>query len=150
MEKQKEQIDYLKLAEEIARKYHKGQKRLDGSDYITHLQGVVKLIREGMTGLKIVAWLHDILEDTPMTKEKLLDFGFDKGLIKSVVILTRKEDEDYLDYVLRCYKDEIAIEVKIADLTNNLSTIRKGSLKDKYRLTRFILMQKRGLNSSHA
>jgi len=133
------ETDYLKLAEETARKYHKGQKRLGGSDYIIHLQGVVKLIRKDMIGLKIVAWLHDILEDTPMTKEKLLKLGFDKGLIKSVVIITREEDENYLDYILRCSKDEIAKEVKIADLTNNLSNLKRGSLKDKYLLAHYIL-----------
>lgn len=135
----KKEIDYLKLAEETAREYHKGQKRLDGSDYIIHLQEVANLFDESLRGLKIVAWLHDILEDTPMTKEKLLKLGFDSGLIKSVVIITKEKDENYLDYILSCSKDEIAKKVKIADLTHNLSNLKKGSLRDKYLLALYML-----------
>jgi len=135
----KKEIDYLKLAEEISKEYHKGQKRLDGSDYFLHLQGVADLMPEEAIGLKIVAWLHDILEDTPMIKEKLLKLGFDEGLIKSVVVITREKGGNYLNYILRCSKDEIAREVKIADLTHNLSNLKKGSLRDKYLLSLYIL-----------
>jgi (p)ppGpp synthase/HD superfamily hydrolase len=134
--------DYLKLAEELAKEYHNGQKRLDGSEYISHLKGVVDLIKEDKKGIKIVAWLQDILEDTSMTKEKLLELGFDKGLVNSIVSITR-QDENYLDYILRCSNDEIAKEVKIADLTNNLSNLKRGSLRDKYLLAHYILTNTR-------
>ena len=135
----KKEIDYLKLAEETSKEYHEGQKRFDGSDYFLHLQGVADLMPEEAIGLKIVAWLHDILEDTSMTEKKLIEIGFDKELIKSVVIITREKDGNYLDYILRCSKDEIVREVKIADLTHNLSNLKKGSLRDKYLLALYIL-----------
>jgi len=34
---------------------------------------------------------------------------------------------------------EFATAIKIADLTHNMCDLREGSLKDKYRLTKYIL-----------
>jgi (p)ppGpp synthase/HD superfamily hydrolase len=129
----------IEFAESLAKEYHKGQKRFDGSDYITHLQGVVNLVDKKHNGIVIVAWLHDILEDTPMTADKLAELGIRKDLIDSIVAITKKEDETYLDYILRCSKNLFAKEVKIADLKHNLSNLKKGSMRDKYILALYIL-----------
>jgi len=37
-------MDILKKAEELARKYHNGQERWDGTKYIKHIEAVVNLV----------------------------------------------------------------------------------------------------------
>ena len=131
----------LELAEKIARKYHKGQKRLDGSEFIKHPEAVVKMVTDENYGysIQIVAWLHDILEDTNMTEDKLLELGINPFVIQSIVAISKREDERYLDYILRCSNDDDAKAVKKADLRHNISTLKKGSLKDKYQLALYLL-----------
>ncbi|MDP2750816.1 MAG: GTP pyrophosphokinase [Nanoarchaeota archaeon] len=132
--------EILKKAEQIAREAHKGQKRRDGKDYITHPEAVAKLVYG--EELKIVAWLHDVIEDTNTTPEDLQKAGIPHHLIHSVQCLSRKKDENYCDFIIRCSKDKIASLVKIADLKHNISDLQEGSMKDKYRLALHILKEK--------
>lgn len=131
--------DKLALAESIAREYHKGQKRFDGTDYITHLQGVVEILKKkGYSNeVLIVGWLHDILEDTKIGEKKLTEL-FGEEIFRLVNILTRG-DENYLLYVLRCSSTQRTKTVKLADLEHNLSNLKKGSLRDKYILAKYVM-----------
>jgi len=74
---------------------------------------------------KIVALLHDIVEDTNMTIAKLIERGFPRFVCDAVDAMTHREDEDYFDYVRRAIKNPIAKEVKIADLKENMGSIVK-------------------------
>lgn len=132
--------DMLKKAEKISREAHKGQTRWGGEPYITHPEAVANSDSlKNYFGCQIVAWLHDVLEDTDVKVQDLIDAGFDKGLIGAIVNLTRLGKESYLDYILRVKRDEIARKVKIEDLKHNLSDLKKGSMKDKYILALYIL-----------
>jgi len=53
--------------------------------------------------------------------------------------LTKIEGENYLDFILRAKGNEIARQVKIADIEDNMMSLKEGSLKDKYRLARYVL-----------
>ena len=136
MEKNKEMN--FKEALELATKYHKGQKRWGGEEYITHPIAVADRFEH--EDYKIVAILHDILEDTKMTVFELIDtHNLNSFLCLSVVAITKRKGQNYLDYTLQVKLSEIATAVKIEDLKHNLSDLKDGSMKDKYILALYIL-----------
>ena len=101
--------------------HHAGQKDLAGKPYAEHVfrvAGKVELPQE-----KVVALLHDILEDTDVTEE-LLRRLFPEEIADAVKLLTRYEDESYSTYISRVADHPIARRVKIADLKDNLDPTR--------------------------
>jgi (p)ppGpp synthase/HD superfamily hydrolase len=120
----------LFLAELFAIEKHRGQKRLDGQDYITHPILVSNSLID--TQSKIVGMLHDTLEDTNTTLLELTNI-FGKHIAECVHLLTKSEYESYSNYINRIVKsdNELVKNVKIADLINNLSTIDNIPDKDK-------------------
>ena len=131
MTQNKEIMKILKIAEQIAREAHKGQKRpIGGKDYITHPEEMAYSL--GDNELKIVAWLHDVLEDSNLEFKDLIEKGIPYHLAQSVDSLTRQKDQNYKDYILQVKEDEIASKVKRADLIHNLCDLKNGNLRDKY------------------
>ena len=128
----------LKIAEQIAREAHKGQKRWDGKPYITHPEAVAKKFKDRI-GVQVVAWLHDVLEDSDLTFKDLLDKGIPRYLAKTVDLLTRKRDQNYKEYLLGIKECEIATKVKIADIMHNLINLNNGNMRDKYILSLYVL-----------
>lgn len=133
--------DCLEKSKKIAEKAHSGQIRKLGQDkgkpYIIHPQRVASKFDNHV--LASIAFLHDILEDTEITEEDLKQEGIPFYVINAVKTLTRKYDESYLDFILRTKKDILTVQVKIADIEDNLSSLQDGSLKDKYLLALYIL-----------
>jgi len=128
----------IKRAEQIAREAHKGQTRWDKTPYIKHPMRVAKSLNGD--DCKVVAWLHDVLEDTPRTAQDLVNKGVPVRLVNSVKNLTRVDEENYYDFIMRIGKDSLAARVKIADIEDNLNdNLKEGTLKDKYMLARYIL-----------
>jgi len=128
----------IKIAEKIAREVHKGQKRTIGrkEDYIEHPKRVASHFSTQES--KIVAWLHDVLEDSNLTGYDLEDKGIYMGLVKIVYILT-KRDESYLNYILRIKENKFATKIKIADIRDNLEKLPEGNLREKYLMALYIL-----------
>lgn len=123
---------------ELATKMHKGQlRKYSGDEYITHPVAVANRFND--ESHKIVAILHDTIEDTRLTIDQLIEYGFNSKIIKSIDILTKKENEDYLDYILLVKSDDIARRVKVEDIKHNLSDLKDGCLKSKYNLALYIL-----------
>ena len=119
-----------KDALQVARKAHKGQVRVVGSDegksyYKTHILRVVKSLplRSAPAGA-----LHDVVEDTDVTLQDLRDMGlFSDHTLEAVDLLTRPEDVKYDDYINRIVTAEglganIARDVKVMDLMDNSLT----------------------------
>lgn len=81
----------------------------------------------------IVALLHDVIEDTKCTLQDLKDKGLSKYLISYIEEITRKEDEEYLDYI-KSIGSSVAILVKRADIKDHLllTETLTDKLKDKY------------------
>tara|TARA_S200002703_G_C3783460_1_gene241500 strand:+ start:353 stop:769 length:417 start_codon:yes stop_codon:yes gene_type:complete len=130
------------LATKIATDAHQGQTRWDKkTPYISHPAAIARaLIQQGYgEDYVVVAWLHDVLEDTDVTDEQLLDVGIPERLVDSVRTISKKDNQKYLDYILDVQADEIARVVKIADITHNLSDLRAGSMRQKYELAIHIL-----------
>ncbi|MDT3388221.1 MAG: GTP pyrophosphokinase [Bacteroidota bacterium] len=114
--------ELLEKALTIATKAHEGQKDRGGNDYIGHPNRVSE--RCQTDDERIVALLHDTIEDTKITAEYLLDQGFPERIVDAIVALSRREDEAYESYVDRAAANPIAKEVKKADLCDNMDVSR--------------------------
>lgn len=104
-------------------KVHEGMTDKGGHPYILHPLKVA----EGVEGdeLKIVALLHDVLEDSDMTEQELRREGFPENVVEAVSVLThRDEDGDYFTYIENVKKNPMATAVKISDLQHNLDLSR--------------------------
>lgn len=69
---------------------------------------------------KTCALLHDLIEDTDTTYEEI-KYVFWKEIADIVEILTHRKWESYLDYIARVKENDIAVQVKIADICDNLA-----------------------------
>lgn len=122
----------------FATEKHKDQRRLDGQFYITHPVIVANNVTDPKA--KIVALLHDTLEDTNTTFDELYhEFG--SQITHAVALLSKHEIMPYKTYInnIKISNDPLAIAVKIADLKHNLSTIdnvpdlkKRESLRKRY------------------
>ncbi|MBU5351118.1 HD domain-containing protein [Paenibacillus silvae] len=127
----------IELAISIALEAHKGQLDKGGSPYILHPLAVmnrVETIEE-----KIVAVLHDVIEDTEVTIEQLRELGFSEEIVKAIGLLTRSEEESYEQFIEKTTTNRIARNVKIADIQENmnLSRIKNPTEQDYNRLEKY-------------
>jgi len=138
------QIDLLKHAYIVARDAHDGQMRSSGDPYITHPVAVaIHLARMHLDHETLMAaLLHDVIEDTPVTKDELAElFGHTVAeLVEGVSKLDKlqfdnKEEmqaENFRKMILAMVQDIRVILIKLADRTHNMRTL--GSLRpDKRR-----------------
>lgn len=88
---------------------------------------------------KIVALLHDVIEDTDVTVNDLREAGFSDEVVLAVSVITKKADEDYEEYLNRVKQNPIALRVKIADMEHNsdISRIKNPTEKDLKRLEKY-------------
>lgn len=119
----------LHKAEQIARKAHEGQTDKAGKPYIEHPKRVVKLLNRNEQ--KVVAWLHDTIEDTDITPEYLLDNGFPQYIVDAILSVTKQEGESYEEFIERAAQNPIGKEVKLCDLIDNLNIMRLEELSEK-------------------
>ena len=120
----------LEKAEALAREAHKGQKDKVGGEYIEHpIRVSARCINKKA---KIAALLHDTIEDTYVTANYLKESGFSNDIIEAVLALSRKDGETYAQFITRASKNEIAKEVKIADLEDNMDIRRLDDITDWY------------------
>ncbi len=127
----------LERAIEISAKAHTGQIDKAGQPYILHPLRVMMAVTG--TDEKIVAVLHDVVEDTSVTLADLSDEGFAKTVIAAVFAITKTERESRLDAAKRVVLNPIARAVKLADLTDNmdLKRIALPSEKDLARMEEY-------------
>jgi (p)ppGpp synthase/HD superfamily hydrolase len=135
----------IERALQIAAKAHEDQKDKDGQPYIFHPLRIQNEV-EGEEA-KIVAILHDVIEDSPVTVEDLRKAGFSAAVISAVDCLTHRHDESYTYYVIRCNSNDLARNVKLADLQDNARASRVVLRPDKLesdlaRLVRYMLAYK--------
>ena len=125
----------IRAAYEMARAAHAGQKRKDGSPYVTHCVAAADIsVDMGLDEDSIVAaLLHDVIEDTPLTHADIArDFGDAVAdIVEGVTKLTRvqytsKEDEQMENLrkmLMAMAKDIRVILIKIADRLHNMRTM---------------------------
>ncbi len=98
----------------------------DGQPYLLHCLRVMLSFTN--PELQMVGVMHDLIEDTPTTLEELKGLGFDQAVIEAVDLLTRVADVGYCDYVRKLKSNDLARQVKLADLRDN-SDIRRSLLR---------------------
>lgn len=120
----------LRRAIETAEWFHKGQTRIGGDPFITHPQAVAEALSDAGAGSRIlqIAWLHDVVEDTPCTLQFLRFEGFSPLVLDAIDALTRREGEVYADYIGRVGQHPEARAIKPFDLRHNLSTLGELSV----------------------
>ena len=125
------------LALSIARKAHEGQLDKAGVDYIEHPIYVAS--RVDTEEEKAVALLHDVIEDSPVSAEELLQAGLPETVVTAVQVLTKKKEQDYQTYLETVKKNPLARVVKLADLKHNSDLSRLSSIteKDRERLKKY-------------
>lgn len=129
----------LEKAIEIAVNAHKGQKDKNGAPYILH---VIRVMCNGKTETeKICGVLHDLIEDTDWTFDRLKKEGFSNEVIDALRCLTKEsEEEDYTHFINRIKENKIAINIKLNDLKDNMNILRMKKLvnKDIARLNKYL------------
>ncbi|MFT2211463.1 GTP pyrophosphokinase [Rhizobium giardinii] len=137
----------LDTAIKIATDAHAGQVDKGGQPYILHPLRVMLSVET--EDERIVAVLHDVVEDTNITANDLYWIhGFKPAIMIAVVALTRGKNEDYFDFIRRCVENPLARAVKIADIRDNLDPRRLLSddpngptRRQKYRLALAMLQE---------
>lgn len=127
----------LERAIEIAVSAHRGQTDKAGQPYILHPLRVMLACKGDVA--RIVAVLHDVIEDTDWTPDALHAEGASDAILSALDTVTRRDDETYSEFIERAAKNEIGRAVKIADLRDNLdlSRIAKPTQADFARMDRY-------------
>ncbi|OEC91546.1 guanosine-3',5'-bis(diphosphate) 3'-pyrophosphohydrolase [Acinetobacter sp. YK3] len=127
----------LERAISLAAERHAGQVDKANAPYILHPLRVMLNVPD--IEHKIVAVLHDILEDTTTTIDELYRLGFQTHLIDAIIALTKQEGESRIQAAQRTVQNPIARVVKLADITDNmdLSRIQSPTMKDFERLKEY-------------
>lgn len=119
--------------------YFKDKKDRGGNPYNLHCLYVMYNVKQYGLQAMIIGLLHDIIEDTEMTKEGLINLGFSFDIVQRVYVLTHKEEESYDQYIKDIFTDEICTKIKLADLRHNLdiTRLKKITKKDFDRLEKY-------------
>jgi (p)ppGpp synthase/HD superfamily hydrolase len=113
----------------IAVEAHRGQVDKAGQPYILHPLRV--MMRLATPDERIVAVLHDVVEDSPTSLADLRQAGFDEVIVRAVDHLTRREQETYEAFIERASLDPLAKRVKLADLEDNMTVTRLQTLDER-------------------
>ncbi|MBR3742405.1 MAG: HD domain-containing protein [Clostridia bacterium] len=119
----------VEAAKALAYRLHKGQVDKVGIPYITHPERVAG--RLSALEEQVVGWLHDTVEDTGITLAEI-ETQFGSDTVAAVDAVSRRDGEDWNDYLRRVKRNEVARKVKISDLidNSNLSRIPSITMRD--------------------
>ena len=126
------------LALKIATENHAGQLDKSGEPYIGHPIRVASRCTDLKT--KIVALLHDTIEDTNVTPDYLFENGFPEEIVNAVLSVSKHDGEPYEEYIKRASENPLGRLVKIADLEDNMDIRRLKQIgeKDVKRLIKYL------------
>lgn len=127
----------LEKAISIALSAHKGKTDKSGNPYILHPLRV--MLDMATIDEKIVAVLHDVVEDSCITIQNLREENYSEEILNALTLLTKNENQSYDEYILEIKKNALAAKVKLADLRDNMDKKRLSNLtqKDTTRLKKY-------------
>jgi len=126
----KEKMLLLERSIHLAVGAHKGQFDKAGVPYILHPLRVMS--SSGSVFEKIVAVLHDTLEDTTLTRKQLRDEGFPTVVLDALDAVTKNKSENYDEFILRCKNNPVARSVKLLDMRDNCDLFRLQEIEEKH------------------
>jgi len=141
-------IAQVALAKGIAFVAHRGQFDRSGAPYIDHPGRIAERFDPATEPVEAAAaWLHDVLEDTAVTSQELLEAGVRPEIVEVAELLTRTPDVTPDEYYARIRRDPVARRVKLADIDDNTAPWRlrrldydtQLRLAQKYRYARHAL-----------
>lgn len=112
----------------IATNAHNGQTDKAGKPYILHPLRVMMSV-DSMDE-KIVAVLHDVIEDTFITIKDIENTGFSSEVVAALDALTRRDGESYERFIVRVMTNRTACIVKLADLEDNMDLSRLSEVTE--------------------
>lgn len=127
--------EIIEKAKEFARKAHEGidqRRKFTGEPYIVHPERVAEIVASVVSDEVTIAaaWLHDVVEDTPVTIEEIIEvFGSDVAvLVSNLTKVTaglnlNREDSARINREHIANIDSRAKTVKLADIIHNLSDV---------------------------
>ncbi|WP_313812092.1 HD domain-containing protein [Glutamicibacter sp.] len=139
----------IDLAKSIATAAHEGQVDKLGAAYIGHPARVAAHAERlgGSEQAIAAAWLHDVIEDTPLTSADLLARGISSDVVNAVLLLSKTSGQGMEEYCSGIRGNPLALLVKEADLADNTDPARtalldqstRERLAEKYAATRRLL-----------
>ena len=132
----------ISKASEIALKVHGSQVDKKGYPYMSHVSDIARRVSQLGEPYEIVGLLHDAIEDADPKEFKeavIADIkaSFSNEIFQSIIAMTKRSGEDYFEHYLpRLKGNKVALQVKIADASHNLSKahlIEDVKLQDKLR-----------------
>lgn len=149
-------MDQIAVAEQVASEAHAGQTDKAGRPYLDHPRRVAARVATTTSDPDALAaaWLHDVVEDTPVTLDRLREVGFSESVVEAVDALTRRPGEGD-EYYRRVAANDVARLVKQADLWDNthpdrvrlLDTDDAERLRRKYRHAAMLLARDSGTST---
>jgi (p)ppGpp synthase/HD superfamily hydrolase len=131
-------VSTLERAIAIAAEAHAGQVDKAGLPCTLHPLRI--MLRMSSIDERIVAVLHDVCEDCPgWTFDRLRREGFSDRIVDALDSVTKRDGEEYEDFVRRAVANPIGGRVKLADLLDNidLSRIAAPSERDFQRIEKY-------------
>ncbi|CAI8843305.1 HD domain-containing protein [Pseudomonas serboccidentalis] len=127
----------LERAIALAATAHAGQVDKGGAPYILHPLKV--MLRMSSLEERIVAVLHDVVEDCGISLDDLRKEGFSEEVLSAIESVTKVAGESYEDFVERAAQNPIGRVVKLVDLEENsdLSRIASPSWEDLERVEKY-------------
>lgn len=121
----------IEKTRKIVKKYFEDKVDKGNNPYMEHLEYVSFHGRNETE--KIVGLLHDILEDTHLTRTDLLDMGFSSEIVDTVFLLTHSKNLSYNEYIERIIKskNKMAMYIKKIDMEHNMDLTRLKNKTEK-------------------
>ncbi|MEV4442725.1 HD domain-containing protein [Streptomyces sp. NPDC049577] len=137
----------LTEVDRLAERAHAGQVDKTGVPYIEHVRAVAAGLAPAGPELQMAGLLHDIIEDTDWTADRLRAEGVPDRVVAAVEAVTDEPGVSYAEKIRRIAAHPDATLVKIADNAHNshpdraarLPADRRERLAAKYRAAREVL-----------
>lgn len=113
----------------IAAQAHQEQRDKAGAPYILH--PLRMMLRMSSETEMMAAILHDVVEDTDWTLDRLRQAGFSDEVVQAVECLTHRDHETYEEFIARVSTNAIARQVKLADLEDNMDMRRLSVVTER-------------------
>ena len=142
LRKTRRKMSTIERAIAIAAEAHTGQFDKAGAPYIFHVLRVMLAVET--LDERMAAVLHDVVEDTSWTLDRLSGEGFSDEVVQAIDSVTRRTGETYEGFVARAGKNPLGRRVKLADLADladnsDLRRIAAPTAEDYARIERYRL-----------
>ncbi len=122
-------MNILEIALNLALNAHTGQKDKAGQPYVLHPLRIMHQMDTDEE--RIVALLHDVIEDSQYSDKDLIRHGIPENIVNTVMILSKNENENYEAFINKISKNKLAVKIKKADIIDNLNLLRLQAINSK-------------------